>query len=283
MSNLNKYPIYVISKGRFANCLTAKFLIKDGIDFKLIVEPQEYQEYFSRFGDKVVKLPFSNLGLGSYPARNWCWEDSISKGFEKHWILDDNIMNVYRLYKGIRIVSNSKWAFKFVEDITENYTNIGISGMNYAMFAGACTKNPMVVNHHIYSNLLIKNDLSFRWRLRYNEDTDLNLQVLDYGLCTLYTNIFLIMKMKTMAMKEGDGRLKMARMLENVWPDVVKVKWRFGRPQHVVNWSIFKHGLVKSKEYKEISLNNYGKLTKVSEIKSNKLKKIYEQSSYKAS
>jgi len=99
------------------------------------------------------------------------------------------------------------------------------------------------------------------------------------------------MKMKTMAMKggntdelyKGDGRLKMARMLEYVWPDVVKVKWRFGRPQHVVNWSIFKHGLVKSKEYKEISLNNYGKLTKVSEIKSNKLKKIYEQSSYKAS
>jgi len=33
-------------------------------------------------------LPFSNLGLGSYPARNWCWEHAISEGHAFHWILD---------------------------------------------------------------------------------------------------------------------------------------------------------------------------------------------------
>ena len=32
----------------------------------------------------------------------------------------------------------------------------------------------------------------------------------------------------------GDGRLKMARSLERLWPGVVKTKRRFRRPQHVV-------------------------------------------------
>ena len=277
-----KYPIYVISKGRFDKCLTANFLIKDDIDFTLVVEPQEFDKYFKKYGDRVIKLPFSNLGLGSYPARNWCWEDSIVKGFTKHWILDDNINGVKRLYKGVRIPSNSQHAFKLVENITANYINVGVSGMNYTMFAGAWTKSPVIINHHIYSNLLIQNDLPLRWRLRYNEDTDLNLQVLEKGLCTLYINIFLIEKMGTMTMKggnsdelyKGNGRLKMARMLEMVWPKYVQTKWRYGRPQHVVSWNKFKQPLIKIENPKVINLDDYGKLKVKSEIKSERLKKI---------
>jgi hypothetical protein len=49
-------------------------------------------------------------------------------------------------------------------------------------------------------------------------------------------------KMRTMTMKggnsaelyKGDGRLKMARSLERMWPGVVTVNRRFKRPQHVV-------------------------------------------------
>ena len=41
---------------------------------------------------------------------------------------------------------------------------------------------------------------------------------------------------------QKDGRLIMARTLEEVWPDYVTTKWRFGRPQHVVkdSWRCFK-------------------------------------------
>ncbi len=38
----------------------------------------------------------------------------------------------------------------------------------------------------------------------------------------------------------GDGRLKMAKQLENRHPDVVKIRRRFGRWQHVVNYRPFK-------------------------------------------
>ena len=83
-----KYPIYVISKGRYDTCHTAKFLIKDKVDFKLVVEPQEEEQYRKNFGKHVTVLPFSNLGQGSIPARNWCWEDAKKNGHFRHWILD---------------------------------------------------------------------------------------------------------------------------------------------------------------------------------------------------
>ena len=39
--NKPKYPIYVISKGRHDVCYTADFMLKDKLDFKLVIEPQE--------------------------------------------------------------------------------------------------------------------------------------------------------------------------------------------------------------------------------------------------
>ena len=32
-----KYPVYIVSKGRWENPLTANMFIKDGIDFKILV------------------------------------------------------------------------------------------------------------------------------------------------------------------------------------------------------------------------------------------------------
>ena len=39
------YPVYVISKGRYDACLTANFLLKDQVDFRIVVEPQEFDKY----------------------------------------------------------------------------------------------------------------------------------------------------------------------------------------------------------------------------------------------
>jgi hypothetical protein len=250
---LPRNPVYVISKGRWKNCKTAKFLEKDGVPFRLVVEPQEADDYRERFGDHVEVLPFSNLGLGGIPARNWVWEHAKAAGVERHWILDDNMDRVRRVYGGQRIPCNAGPALACCESFVDRYENVAIAGLNYTMF-GIASMPPFYLNARVYSCLLIRNDLPVRWRGRYNEDTDLCLQVLSAGLCTILFNAFLVDKAGTMTMKggntdqlyAGDGRLKMARALQRAWPYVAKTTRRFRRPQHVVrdNWRGFDTPLV---------------------------------------
>lgn len=241
---LPRYPIYIPSKGRWKTPLTARFLYYAGVPFKLVVEPQEMEHYAPLFGeDHVLELPFSNRG-SVIPARNWIREHSQSLGFERHWQLDDNIRQMMRLYRGKRIPCDANVALRASEDFTDRYTNIGLTGLNYTMFgitiAHAIT--PFYLNKHIYSCTLFLNSLPYEWRGRYNEDTDITLQVLSGGWCTVLINAFLINKLRTMIVKggntadlyKGDGRLKMARSLERLHPGVVTVGRRFNRPQHVI-------------------------------------------------
>jgi hypothetical protein len=286
MNNL-LYPIYIISKGRYNTALTAKCFQKDNVDFHLVVEPQEYDEYSKRFGeDKVYKLPFSNLGMGGTPARNWCWQHAKNNGHKRHWIFDDNIQAFGRLHKGKRLNCNSSIGIKAIEEFTDRYENIAISGFNYRFFVTRQTKKPYTLNCHVYSALLINNDIPFKWRLRYNEDTDLCLQVLTTNYwCTVLFNAFYCDKMGTMKMKggnttelyKGDGRLKMARSLEAVWPQWVTVKQRFGRPQHVIknSWRDFTHPLIRRKDidWNAIAEKKWDiKLKAIKEVKSASLR-----------
>jgi len=175
-----RYPVYIISKGRADRCMTAKFMVKDGLDFRLVVEPQEADAYAAGYGaGRLAILPFSNLGLGSIPARNWVWDDAISNGCAKHWIFDDNIRQVFRRVQSIRMPCNSGSALEAIEGFADRYENLAIAGMQAYMFAPNRKKvPPLYLNNHVYSNFLIRNDLPYRWRGRYNEDTDLCLQVL---------------------------------------------------------------------------------------------------------
>lgn len=245
-----RYPVYVISKGRWESRLTAKALDAIGVPYHIVVEPQEYDNYAAVIEpSKILTLPFSNLGQGSIPARNWVWEHSISIGAEWHWILDDNINGFYRLHNNLKVQVETGSTFRAVEDFSDRYENVAMSGFNYFMFAKRKDEiPPFILNTRIYSCILLRNDISYRWRGRYNEDTDLSLRILKDGLCTVLFNAFLALKSTTMTMKGGntdelykdDGRLKMAESLQVQHPDVVRITTKWGRPQHYVNYKIFR-------------------------------------------
>lgn len=292
MAKLPQYPVYIPSKGRADQCLTAKCLVKDGMLFHLVVEEQEHDQYAARFGEQnLLVLPFSNQG-SVIPARNWIKEHATEAGYNRHWQLDDNIVHISRRWKAKRFYCDAGIALKVVEDFTERYKNIAISGLNYMMFAPDRKKqSPFVLNCHVYSCCLILNSLPNKWRGQYNEDTDMCLQVLSEGWCTVLFNVFLIQKKWTMIMKGGntdelyqdDGRVKMARSLERYWPGVVETKRRFQRPQHVVNnsWKKFDTPLIRRKDIDWDNLpavNEYGmKLKQVApEIKSETLRELVQ-------
>ncbi len=284
-----RYPIYVPSKGRHDQCLTANFLIEDGVPFKLVIEEQEKELYAERYGeDRLLILPFSNRG-SVIPARNWIKDHATEAGFKRHWQVDDNIRMVRRFWKGKRIRCRSGIAFAITEDFVDRYTNIALAGLEYTMFTTSNRIPPITVNTRVYSCTLALNEIPHRWRGRYNEDADLCLQVLSDGWCTVLIHGFIVDKITTMKMKggntdalyQGDGRAKMARSLEKVWPGVVETKRRFRRPQHVVHssWRKFDTPLKRREDIDWDNLpeiDNFGlELTQAKpEIKSKELKKL---------
>jgi hypothetical protein len=269
------YPIYVISKGRAKNCLTVRELKMMNVSFKLVVEPQEYDDY-KYLTNNILVLPFSNLEQGSIPARNFVWEYSINEGYKRHWILDDNIEGFHRLNHNMKPKVTSGTIFKCAEDFTERYENIALSGFNYYSFCKASDAvPPYCLNTRIYSCILINNDIPYRWRGKYNEDTDLSIRVLKDGYCTILFNAFLAGKVTTMRMKGGntdnvytdnDNRLKFAKTLEELHPDCVKVVWKFNRWHHLVDYKQFKNNKLIKKDdlILKNSINDYGmKLIKI--------------------
>lgn len=250
-----RYPVYVISKGRSDCCVTARYFLRDEIDFVIAVEPQEADAYAVEFGrERLLVTPFSNLGQGSIPVRNFVWENSIAAGHKRHWVFDDNIKGFLTWRSGERLYCDGRPALCSLEDFADRYENLAIAGFNYNFIGATNRKAPFTLNCHVYSAILIENAIPYRWRGRYNEDTDLCLQVLSGGYCTALVHAFMAFKMPTMTLRggntdelyKGDGRLKMARSLERVWPGVVTVSRRWKRPQHVVDWARFDNRLVPS-------------------------------------
>ena len=244
------YPVYVVSKGRWATPLTATALDTMRVPYYVVVEPQEFTSYANAIEPaKILTLPFSNLGQGSIPARNWVWEHALSTGAGRHWILDDNIDGFVRLNRNTYYPVASGTIFRAAEELVDRYENIALAGFHYRWLAKRKQRLPAFYrNRRIYSCILIKNDLSYRWRGRYNEDTDLSLRALKDGWCTILFLAFLANKQPTMTMSggntdelyAGDGRRRMAESLRDQHPDVVKIAWKWGRWQHQVDYRPFK-------------------------------------------
>lgn len=269
-----RYPVYIISKGRWERRLTVKALELRGIPYRIVVEPQEFNHYAAVIDPaNILTLPFSNLGQGSIPARNWVWDHAVESGAARHWILDDNMPYFFAFNRGIKYHTTSGTSFRVIEDWADRYANVALAGMQYQDLVPASSiKNPILLNTRVYSCILINHALPFRWRGRYNEDTDLSLRALKAGWCTALFYAFLVRKEWTMTNKGGntdelyrqdaefDGRLAMARSLQRQHPDVTKVVWKWGRWQHQVDYRPFKGNRLRLRPGVVVpkGVNNYG-------------------------
>jgi len=281
-----KYPIYIISKGRWKSRYTSKALEKMKTPYRIVVEPSEYDNYKEVIDSKkILKLPsnFSELNLGGIPVRNWVWRHSINEGHKRHWIIDDNIQDFYRLNHNKRLHVASGTIFKCAEAFVDRYTNVPMAGFNYNTFAIPVKRLPPYHLHtRIDSCILLSNEIEHRWRGRYNEDTDLRLRILKDGYCTILFNAFLCDKTETMRMTGGntdklyqqndeqDGRKLMTESLVKQHPDVVKMVYRWDRWTHSVNYKQFKlnNKLIKKPGINiKKGVNNYGmKLIQLEEV-----------------
>jgi hypothetical protein len=277
------FPVYIVSKGRFNNGLTTRALHEMNVPHYIVVEENEFDLYKNGrcFGELII-LPerykteyevCDHLGLsksvGAGAARNFCIDHSASNGFARHWVMDDNIDAFHYLNRNEKFEVRTGSTLKAAEDFVCRYANVPVSGLNYYSFCKKTDKvAPYILNTRIYSCLLIDNHSGYRWRGRYNEDTDLSLRVLKDGLCTIQFNAFLCGKITTQRMRGGnsaefyddEGTYPKSKMLADMHPDVAEVVFKFGRWHHYVDYTPFKKNrLIKVVNTEKMpKVNNYG-------------------------
>jgi hypothetical protein len=266
----NKYPIYIPTKGRFESRKTVKALLEMKAEFKVVIEPQEEQLYLTILPKEyILVLPFSKPTDHSMlvTVRNWIKEHSILEGHKRHWQLDDNIKAFYRMNNNKRNKVLSPVIFRCVEDFVDRYENVAMAGLNYMNYAIPDGRPPYFLNSRVYSMSLVNNELSYKWRGIYNDDTDICLRMLKDGYCTINFNAFSGDKDATMITKggntpiytTGDLRSNFVDSLIEQHPDVVKKVWRFERWHHEVNYKPFeKNKLIKKQSLIiQNKINNY--------------------------
>jgi hypothetical protein len=291
-----KYPLYIVSKGRYDKKIrsTANSLERMRVPFYMVVEPQEYDKYVETADKRycnVIKLDmsykenydtcddegYSNPRVGPGAARNFAWDHAKKLGYDRYWVFDDNIHDFYRLYENQRIRVESGAMFRACEDFVDRFDNIPVSGLQYRFFIAPNSEYPpYVMNTRIYSALLIDTRMEqYKWRGRYNEDTDLSLRVLKDGLCTCQFNVFLQGKAATQTTVGGNtdefyavedqsdevlhGTSNKSDMQYRLHPDVSRNVWKYGRWHHYVDYSPFKNNKPILKDLKlKNEDNNYG-------------------------
>ena len=274
-----QYPIYIISKNRGDSRLTSKCLERLTIPYYIVIEPQNYDEYSCMIDkEKILVLPYSNSGDGPGRSRNWCWDHSKQMGYKRHWVMDDNITDFYRLYGNRILPIGDGGMFRVCEEFVDRFENVPLSGLQYDFFVVDKKPHPpFVLNTRIYSVQLIENNSPFRWRGRYNEDTIMSLDILKSkksdphhlkpsfdiktykqtnwvgDFCTIHFNCLLQHKSPTQNLGGGnsdefyfkEGTYNKSKMLEVVHSDVSELDWRFSRYHHTVNYNPFKKNKLK--------------------------------------
>lgn len=283
MKSRPQFPIYIVSKGRHDTRKTAKWLELMSQPYAIVVEANEYELYrrsCSRSLCEVITLPDSykeeydtfwpraeDGKVGPGAARNFAWDHSIQRGFAWHWVMDDNIEAFGRINRNLYVPCKTPAIFRAAEDFCLRFGNLAQAGFNYDFFAKTRTKlPPYVLNTRIYSCLLIRNDIPYRWRGRYNEDTDLSLRILKDGWATVQFNAFIQQKSTTQTTKGGntdefyssEGTLPKSKMLEDMHPDVAKVVYKFNRWHHQVNYAPFKGNDPDYRGCDKHGVDNYG-------------------------
>lgn len=269
-----RYPVYIPSRGRHDSPLTIRLFLEDGLDFRVVVEREEADAYAAVAGpERVIVLPESDRGL--VYARNFIKRHATDAGHLRHWQFDDDVRKVMRLWRGWRLPCSASVALAACEDFVDRYENVALASLNSEFFLPATGGQsqmrwpPFYLNSRCYTVFLVSNVMAPSFRGRYNEDTDMTLQCLSAGWCTVLFNAFMIQTPMTMTHGGGqtaiyvdDGRLKMARELERRWPGVVTTRRRFGRPQHNVasQWTKFDTPLrlKPSVDLSAVEPNEYG-------------------------
>lgn len=232
-------PIYIPSRHRPNANLTTKAFDEAGLDYYLLIEPHDYQNYLTYHPkSRLVVMDKDNQGV--WYARTYAMNHANANGHLYCWEFDDDMKWFCYRMNGKMVRTSPRHLISLVEQTTYQFSNIGAAGIGDAGFIfGYDNKPPVVYNAMVFQAMLLRTDTGLSFRPDVVEDADYSLQLLHAGWVTLtYKRIgqstATTMKMKggqTDTAYEGDGRLKQMQKLLEYHPGSYKIGYRpDGRP-----------------------------------------------------
>ena len=277
-----RYPIYVVSKGRaWLKNGTSGTLASLGIKHYVVCDADEVDEYEKEIANEYATIlpmdmsyndtydcgPCGTEGIvGPGAKRNFVWDHATAMGAKWHWVMDDNAYYIKTRHFNFRFFAKTANFMCACEDYVDMFKNLGQAGVDYCFFYPDNTKDvPYIRNTRIYSFLLNNNTITdkegkpYRWRGRYNEDTDLSLRILKDGWCTTDFRIMLFQKARTQTCAGGntaliyskEGTLNKSVILQRMHPDCARVVMKYGREHHYVDYHVFQQQLELNDEWKD--------------------------------
>jgi hypothetical protein len=195
-----KYQIYIPSKGRASNCITANVLLSEGSEFQIVVEPQDFEEYKKYYADNLLlKLPKNNMGIGYVRAfiKTYATENNQSY----YWQLDDDLKFKKRIDDN-NVYHSALDIFCEIEKYVDEHKNIGIASLRNQVFAWTL-KTELTLNIQCCAATLVNTKMEAQYQSNIVEDTDFNMQVLTSGLCTVTFDKLLFMTGTPSKLKGG--------------------------------------------------------------------------------
>lgn len=253
------WPIYVPSKGR-PNSATLGLLRDSGLTVRAVVEPQEYEKYFSGHGKfcEVIALPQNNQGIAF--VRNFIkdYARELARS-EWYWMLDDDITQTYlvemitrednsqvqRLVKHspLQVLGNAQRIFT-------RLPKVGQGALEYGQFAWSAKRDHAIGYCDVAVAIHTDRTKLCRYRPEMNlkEDRDFTLQVLTGGYLAVRASHCAFQAPKNGSNQGGlydeyrAGLEEQAsRRMEEAWPGICKFQpKKDGRPDVKVNWRLFK-------------------------------------------
>lgn len=273
----NQYPIYIPTYKRHDTCYTAISLEKLGIkSYHLVIrntveEITNYTNAIEKFKlSHAILLPIDNdfykgqeeQGNGySIIPRNFAYQHAINNHYTHHWVIDDNIKGFYMKNNNTVLpFENTCYPLFFIEEYMKQYSSLSQCAIQYKHLGfSSSDRNAIILNSRCYSCILLKHINGYRWRGKYNEDTDLSLRLLKDGYATMTFQNILCDKQSTSSVRGGNtdafhksetGYNDKAESLVAQHPDVTKKVIKYGRIHHQVDYTSFKNNDLLETGYK---------------------------------
>lgn len=269
--------VYIISKGR-PWCKTAQTLVK--MDYPgewLIVcgnNDETLEQYRDNWGEHVLvfdwydeitrtdtldNFGFDEMASGAVPVRNATCDIARERGELRHWQLDDDYVGFYHITPGTlkKHRMGGRELYDTLHEIAEFAHVMGLS--NAGISLGTVESMPdkkKTFNHRVFNAHSLPTDpeLFTRWRGRMNDDLINAIETYRNGGYEMQFK-FANLTMSESQSEDGgltdlykaEGTVRKTAYPVLLAPNAVKLKVKFGRYHHEVNWKRLVPMMVNSK------------------------------------